>query len=69
LANADSSKLALGYLYKLSKRTAVYGMLARVSNDSNASRGFAVSSSSLGQPLIAAGNSATGYSIGLRHTF
>lgn len=69
LSDANSTKLALGYLYKLSKRTAAYGMLARVSNDSNASRGFAVSSSSLAQPLIAAGNSATGFSIGVRHTF
>ncbi|KQB55790.1 porin [Acidovorax sp. SD340] len=69
LADADSSKLALGYLHKLSKRTAVYGLLARVSNDSNASRGFAVSSSSIAQPLIAGGDSATGFSIGVRHTF
>ncbi len=67
--DADSSKLALGYLHKLSKRTVVYGLLARVSNDSSASRGFAVSSSSLAAPLIAAGDSATGYSIGVRHTF
>ncbi len=67
--DADSSKLALGYFHKLSKRTVVYGMLARVSNDNNATRGFAVSSSSLTAPLIAAGDSATGYSVGVRHTF
>lgn len=66
---ADSSKLGLGYIHKLSKRTVVYGLLARVSNDSNANRGFAVSSSSLASPLIAAGDSATGYSIGVRHSF
>ncbi len=67
--DADSSKLGLGYIHKLSKRTVVYGLLARVSNDSNANRGFAVSSSSLASPLIAAGDTATGYSIGLRHSF
>ncbi|MDP3349897.1 MAG: porin [Hydrogenophaga sp.] len=67
--DANSSKLGLGYIHTLSKRTAIYGLLARVSNDSNANRGFAVSSSSLVSPLIAPGDNATGYSIGVRHSF
>jgi predicted porin len=67
--DADSSKLGFGYIHKLSKRTEIYGLFARVNNDSNAARGFAVSSSSLASPLIAAGDSATGYSIGMRHSF
>lgn len=69
VADANSSKLGLGYIHKLSKHTVVYGLVGRISNDSNATRGFALSSASLTAPLIAAGDSATGYSIGVRHTF
>lgn len=67
--NADSSKLAIGYTHKLSKRTALYGMVARVDNDDMAKRGFATSSSSLASPTINNGDNATGYSVGIRHTF
>ena len=67
--DADSQKLALGYGYNLSKRTQVYGTIARVSNDGAAARGLAVSSSSLASPTIGAGNNVTGYEIGLRHSF
>ncbi|GHD05077.1 porin [Pseudorhodoferax aquiterrae] len=66
--DADTYKLAAGYVHKLSKRTSLYGMIARVNNDDNATRGFATSSSALANP-ISAGDSATGYSIGVRHLF
>ncbi|HVR54308.1 MAG TPA: porin [Pseudorhodoferax sp.] len=66
--NADAYKLAAGYVHKLSKRTALYGMVARINNDDNATRGFATSSSALATS-ISAGDTATGYSIGLRHSF
>lgn len=65
----DTDKLAIGYVHKLSKRTAMYAMVARVSNEDNATRGFATSSSALTSPTITAGDSATGYSVGVRHTF
>ncbi len=68
-ANADSSKLALGYGYNLSKRTQLYATVARMSNDDNAKRGLAVSSSSLASPSIANGANVTGYEFGIRHTF
>lgn len=68
-ADADSRKLAIGYVHKLSKRTAVYGMVARVDNDNNARRGLATSSSALASPTIANGDNVTGYSVGIRHTF
>lgn len=67
--NADSQKFALGYGYNLSKRSQIYGTVARVSNDDAAKRGLAVSSSSLASPTIANGNNVTGYEIGFRHTF
>ena len=69
MTEADTTKLAIGYVHRLSKRTALYGMAARVSNQDNAARGFATSSSALASPTISAGDSATGYSIGIRHQF
>lgn len=69
VANADSSKFAIGYVYALSKRTAVYGTLSRLSNDAKATRGLAVSSSALASPTIAAGASVSGFEAGLRHSF
>ncbi len=67
--DADSTKLALGYGYDLSKRTQIYATVARVRNDDNASRGLAVSSSSLRAPSIGDGRNVTGYELGLRHSF
>lgn len=69
VANADSQKFAIGYGYNLSKRSQIYGAVARVSNDDAAKRGLAVSSSSLASPTIANGDNVTGYEIGFRHTF
>lgn len=63
--NADSQRLALGYGYKLSKRTEIYTTVARMSNDDKASR-------KLGSSLShtpGAGKSVTGYELGMRHTF
>lgn len=68
-SNADSKKLALGYGYNLSKRTQVYGTIARMTNDDGAKRGLAVSSSSLASPSVANGANVTGYEFGVRHSF
>ncbi|MBB6562657.1 putative porin [Acidovorax soli] len=67
--NADSQKFAIGYGHNLSKRTQLYATVARISNDRAATRGLAVSSSSLGSPTIGAGNDVTGYEFGVRHIF
>ncbi len=69
VADADSQKFAIGYGYNLSKRSQVYGTVARVSNDGAAKRGLAVSSSSLASPTIANGDNVTGYEVGFRHSF
>lgn len=63
--NADSQRLALGYGYKLSKRTELYAAVARMSNDDNAKRKLG---SSLA-PTPNMGKSMTGYEIGMRHNF
>ncbi len=62
---ADSQRLALGYGYKLSKRTEIYAAVAHMSNDDNASRKLGSSLS----PTPNKGKNMTGYEIGLRHSF
>ena len=64
-SDADSQRLALGYGYKLSKRTEIYAAVARMSNDDKASRKLGSSLS----PTPVVGKSMTGYEIGLRHNF
>ena len=66
---SGAQQFSLGYGYNLSKRTQLYGTVARVSNDDRANRGLAVSSSALASPSIALGSSVTGYEFGLRHSF
>ncbi len=57
-----SNKIALGYVHKLSKRTALYTTVARVGNKNGAA-------SALNQSVTAAGRNSTGYDIGIRHSF
>ena len=59
----DSHQLAVGYLYNLTKRTAVYTNIARVTNKGAA--GVAVDKF----PALVAGQNSTGFDIGLRHSF
>jgi predicted porin len=59
----DADQFALGYVYNLSKRTAVYGTAAYVKNKGNAT--FAVASN----PTLAAGEKSTGAEVGVRHSF
>ena len=63
--DADSQRLALGYGYKLSKRTELYATVARISNDDKAARKLGSSLS----PTPNLGKSMTGYEIGMRHNF
>ena len=59
----DADQVALGYIYNLSKRTALYTTAAYVKNKGNAT--FAVASA----PAIAAGQKSTGVEFGMRHAF
>lgn len=56
------SKLAVGYVHHLSKRTAVYTTLAQISNKNGAT--FAISGST-----TAANQSSRGIDVGIRHNF
>ncbi len=58
----QSSKLALGYVHNLSKRTALYATVARVNNKDGAA-------TALGGASTAANENSTGYDFGIRHSF
>ena len=57
-----SKKLALGYVHNLSKRTALYVTVARVTNNGGAAQ-------SLNGSVTAVNGNSTGYDLGLRHSF
>ena len=59
----DANQFAVGYIYNLSKRTAIYTTAAYVKNKGAAT--FAVAST----PTMAAGAKSTGAEVGLRHSF
>ena len=60
----DAQQFGLGYEYSLSKRTALYGNAARLTNKGAAK--FAIPGGPAG---IAGGASSTGYEVGMRHAF
>ena len=60
----DAAQLGAGYVHNLSKRSAVYGTLARVSNKGAAT--FVIPG---GPSRMAGGNTSTGVEFGVRHSF
>ncbi len=60
----DASQLAVGYVHNLSKRTALYGTVSRMSNK-NAAR-FVLPGGPAG---ILGGETSTGVDLGIRHSF
>lgn len=60
----DATQFGLGYVYNLSRRSALYASVAQISNDGAAR--FVISD---GAPGIVAGGSSRGYEAGLRHRF
>ena len=66
VAGKDWNKFAVGYGYNLSKRTQVYGTLARVKNDTT--QAITVSNNGLAGSATVGGNSS-GYEFGVRHSF
>ena len=66
----DSSALAVGYVYNLSKRTAVYGTYAHLNNKNASARNLSGVSSSFGSNVtVGAGENVDGYQVGIRHSF
>lgn len=66
----DSNELALGYVYDLSKRTAIYGTYAHMSNKNAAARNLnGVGGSFNTNVTVAPGQNVNGYQVGIRHAF
>ena len=70
-ADPKADKFALGYVHNLSKRTALYGTIARVSNKNGAGltigAGPSYTTTFSGNALRA--KTSTGYEFGIRHAF
>jgi predicted porin len=60
--NPQTTRLALGYVHNLSRRTALYATIARATNNGGAAQ-------ALGGSVTAKDASSTGYDFGLRHSF
>lgn len=69
LGDPKASKFAIGYVHNLSKRTALYANLAKLSNKNGASLSLAGPSYVLSQNLSYQARSSTGYELGIRHSF
>ena len=63
------SEFAVGYVYNLSKRTAVYSTVARLSNGAASSRSVDGGYGNSSGPAPVAGGKSTGFEFGLRHFF
>lgn len=63
LNGVDADQFALGYIYNLSKRTALHGHYAQIKNKGGAA--FVVGAG----PGNATNDKSTGYEVGLRHSF
>lgn len=61
--NSDAHQLAVGYVYNLSKRTALYGTASRLTNDG------ASAFTAGGGAGSAKGGTSTGLEAGIRHSF
>lgn len=65
--DSKAHQISLGYVHNLSKRTAVYGTVAYMDNK-DASK-LNLSAKGLGSIDARAGDSQTGYQVGIRHAF
>lgn len=66
-SNSDATQLAIGYVYNLSPRTALYATYSKISNDGTST--FAVAGGGSSPGAVTAGGSSTGMEFGLRHSF
>jgi len=66
----DATHITVGYDYPLSKRTMVYGLYSRVSNDGAGTFSVNYTGSGAGAlPGVTAGGSSSGFAVGIRHSF
>ena len=67
-ADNGAKQMTVGATYSLSKRTEVYGLWTKVSNDDNGTNGLGPATGIATVPTIAGGD-ASGFSLGLNHAF
>ncbi|KQW65017.1 porin [Variovorax sp. Root411] len=67
--NPKANKLALGYVHNLSKRTALYATIARVSNKNGADLRVSDNSPAFISNGVFTPKTSTGYDFGIRHSF
>lgn len=65
----DFNKVAVGYIYSLSKRTRLYGDVARLSNKGASATPLTNMGSSVLSPTPTAGGNSTGLTVGVVHSF
>ena len=68
-ASTKISKFAVGYVYNLSKRTALYSTVARLSNSNGTTVGIGGNTGGTAAPSPVAGGKSMAAEVGLRHFF
>lgn len=63
LGVGDATHLSAGYIYNLSKRTALYTTVSKIENKGSGTFGV------LNTPKVAAGGGSGGFDVGMRHSF
>lgn len=66
-SGSSSQKYSVGYVHNLSKRTALYGTYSYV--DNRGSINLPVASGALNGPIPTPGGNASGFDLGIRHSF
>jgi predicted porin len=67
-ASSEGKHYAVGYVHNLSKRTALYGTVARADNSGSATA-FAIGTGLASGVTVAPGGSTTGFEVGVSHSF
>ncbi|MBS0607827.1 MAG: porin [Proteobacteria bacterium] len=67
--SSKADQFAVGYVYNMSKRTAVYGTLAYLKNKNNSNLALNAKGVLTAADVPGAGNSQTGVQLGIRHAF
>jgi predicted porin len=65
----NANQVAVGYIYDMSRRTAVYGTVSRISNDVAAGFGATSGGNNGGGVAPIVGKNYTGVEVGVRHSF
>lgn len=65
----DATLFAVGYVYNLSKRTALYTTYGMLDNDNAAKTPFVITGTASNVPTVKPGDKSQGFDVGIRHSF